>query len=275
MADDLSIAGSDPTAATASTDATSAVPGDVIVAVDTVSDPGSKLDFLYKVLDDSQNTVRFLDSKAAYVVALLLAMTGKVLTDLGTYFPWTQQPWSRQCLLLAFGAALAFSVLIVARVVFPTNNPGANTSLISGATPRFFLCELEPRRWARLVSSQPKFSRLAQDHGEYVAQLAAADVRQILVVLSGEVLKVSYIRQIKAERMKALAYALFCTTALFACLEIVDARLVKQSQPFQVQLQGPVTVAAPPLQQSTTPAAPVVHQPTAHRGQRGSAPKEN
>jgi hypothetical protein len=38
-----------------------------------------QLTFLYKVLDDNQNLIRFIDAKTAFAVALLSVMLGKIL----------------------------------------------------------------------------------------------------------------------------------------------------------------------------------------------------
>ena len=35
---------------------------------------GSRLEFLYKAVEDTQNTIRFLDTKAAFCVTLLSGM---------------------------------------------------------------------------------------------------------------------------------------------------------------------------------------------------------
>src|SRR6266581_1814771 len=97
---------------------------------DVTADRAQQLTFLYKALDDSQSLIRFLDAKAAFAVALLSAMTGKVLSDLGGYFPRGEQPLWRQLIVFGFVVTAVVAFVIVARIVFPTNNPAANTRLL-------------------------------------------------------------------------------------------------------------------------------------------------
>lgn len=217
------------------------------------SDPDQQLEFLYKALDDNQSLIRFLDAKAAFAVALLSAMVGKVLSNLGDYFPRSAQPLWRQILVLAFAFAAIWAVVLVALIVFPTINPAANTRLLSNTRPLFFLSQLSPRRWQRILSRSPNYSQLAQDHAEYLNQITGSNSLVLLQVISGEVLKVSYIRHIKADRLKALGIVLACCGLLFVLLMAADATLPKPIKPTLIQVPGPLTVNPPP----TTKPPPV------------------
>src|SRR6266481_3758102 len=78
-----------------------------------------KLQFLYKALDDNQGVIRLLDAKAAFAIALLSAMTGKVLADLPFYFPLASQPVWRKGLLFGFWILGLLTGFVVFRVIFP------------------------------------------------------------------------------------------------------------------------------------------------------------
>lgn len=186
-----------------------------------------QLDFLYKALDDNQSVIRFLDAKAAFGAALLSAMTGRIFFNLGQYFPWYGQPLGRQLLLICFAGGAALAVTLIGLIVFPSSNPATNTLLPAHVSPTFFLCDLDPKNWRRVFSRNPRFSRLAQEHGAYVDDVVAADGRRLVEVISAEVLKVSYIRQIKMDRLRVLAYVLLVCVLLFTALVIVDATLAK------------------------------------------------
>src|SRR6266850_2030927 len=170
------------------------------VGADTAKSDGSteqKLQFLYKALDDSQSVIRFLDAKAAFAVALLSAMTGKVLSDLPFYFPLVGQPVWRKALLFCFWAAVALSGFVVFRVIFPVTNPAANVNLIpTHCTPQFFVWELKPKSWQRIFSRAPRFSRLALGQEAFLQDIKDGTPDSLLRCVAGEVLKVSYIRQI-------------------------------------------------------------------------------
>lgn len=219
-----------------------------------VADFDKQLEFLYKAHEDSQNLIRFLDAKAAFAIAILAAMTNKVLSTLGVYFPWGGQPHWRQLLILGFGLTAFLASLLVGLILFPITNPALNTRLIANNGPIFFLTHLSPKRWFRIFSRSPRFSRLAQDHSEYLNQITGANSAALLQVISSEVLKVAYIRQIKTDRLKAVTIVLASCAVFFVLLMGTDAMLPQPNKPNLVQIQGPVTMN--PLPASAPPPAP-------------------
>jgi hypothetical protein len=224
------------------------------VAEPTNQTSSQRLEFLYKALDDNQNLIRFLDAKAAFAVAVLSAMIGEILAHLDTYFPWGGQPAWRQFLLLVFGFGGTLGAGLVGLIIFPTINPAAHTQLLPSNGPTFFLSQLKPKKWVRILSGNPRFSGLAEGHLEYLHQVSAANSMDIIRVISGEVLKVSYIRQIKTDRLKALALVLAGCTVIFVILMVGNASVPKRVSPALVQVQGPITLnplptsALPPTQ---------------------------
>ena len=234
----------------------------------TERERSQQLEFLYRALDDNQNVIRFLDAKAAFAVALLSAMAGKVLSNLGAYFPWGEQPFLRQLLVLGFGFLAAIAAHLVAKTVFPTTNPARNTRLLQNIPPQFFLWELSPRSWRRILLNDPRFARLAQEHGAYLDAVSAADSTVLLRVVSAEVLKVSYIRQIKMDRLKALGYVLLACAVLFVALMITEA-VPKPINPLPVQLHGPVTLN-PPVTSVMAPSQSAAHRTEGSSSQLGA-----
>jgi hypothetical protein len=216
-------------------------------APETITDFDKQLEFLYKVHEDSQNLIRFLDAKAAFAVAILAAMVNKVLSSLGLYFPWSAQPYWRQILVLAFGFTALIAALLVALILFPITNPALNARLIPAANePTFFLTRLDPKKWLRFFFRGPHFSRLAQDHSDYLNQVKTLSNTTLLQVISGEVLKVSYIRQIKTDRLRAITIVLTTCAIIFALLMGTDAKFQPPTKPTLVQIQGPVMMNLPP-----------------------------
>jgi hypothetical protein len=124
-----------------------------------------------------------------------------------------------------------WAAVLVALIVFPTINPALNTRLLPNTKPLFFLSHLHPRRWQRIFSRNARYSCLAQDHSEYLSQIAASNSLVLLQVVSGEVLKLSYIRQIKTDRIRVLAIVLACCAVLFVFLMAADATLPKPNKP--------------------------------------------
>jgi hypothetical protein len=218
------------------------------------NDLDQKLQFLYKAHEDSQNLIRFLDAKAAFAIAILAAMTNKVLSSLGDYFPWGPQPYWRQFIILGFGFSALLATFLLGVILFPITNPALNTRLVPDSGPIFFLTQLSPKRLLRYFSRSPRFSRLAQDQAEYLGQITAANGAILLRIISGEVLKVSYIRQIKTERFRAMTIMLTACAVFFLVLMGTDAVRPRPSKPTSVQIQGPVTLNSAPA--SALPPAP-------------------
>jgi len=219
------------------------------------ADFDKQLEFLYKAHEDNQNLIRFLDAKAAFAVAILAAMVNKVLSGVGLYFPWGAQPHWHQILVLGFGLTALIASILVVLILFPITNPALNVRLIAATNePTFFLTQLNPRRWLRIFSRSPNYSRLAQDHGEYVSKISTASNTALLQAISGEVLKVSYIRQIKTDRLRAMTIALATCAVFFVLLVGTDAKFSQPNKPTLVQIQGPVTMNPPPVT-TTTPSA--------------------
>ncbi len=83
----------------------------------------SRLEFLYKAVEDTQNTIRFIDTKAAFCVTLLSGMAAGVLQ--GHRAPHTDV---QKALLAVFIAAVALSLLVCLRVIFPVIKPHSDHS---------------------------------------------------------------------------------------------------------------------------------------------------
>ena len=69
------------------------------------------LAFLYKAIDDNQATIRFLDTKAGFGIAILGAIVGKVLLDRSQLTAFTSHGplVSILCTLFALTALLCFT----------------------------------------------------------------------------------------------------------------------------------------------------------------------
>lgn len=174
-------------------------------------------EFLYKSLDDAQNTIRSLDSKTGIGIVVLGAMIGAAITR-EEIAAIRASGLVSILIALIFAALCALSAVFAFRTVFPTINPAANISLPKGLEPPFFIHELRPRRFWRLFSSNPQHAKLALTHESYIASLRAATADTIEAVMAAEVLKVSFIRQMKTDRLAAFAKALTVTVIAFVVL---------------------------------------------------------
>jgi len=208
------------------------------------ADNSTRLDFLYHSLADNQEVIRFLDAKVGIGLGILSYLFGRLLGDLHDFFPWLTQPLWRQILFLL---VVLFSVLAAAvalKIVFPANNPTEHVELESAPYPPFFIAGLRAKRWQRMFSSSPLYSCLALTHAAFRTGLNEADEPAFVRSMSAEVLKVSYIRQIKADRFKAFVWLLTTVVVLFAALVVGNELFPKQKQNSPVQV-APVTIQGP------------------------------
>ena len=174
----------------------------------------SRLEFLYKAVEDTQNTIRFIDTKAAFCVTLLSGMAAGVLQ--GHRAPHTD---AQKALLAVFLAAVAFSLLVCLRVIFPVIKPHSAHSLHTTRTiPKFFISHHRSHHWIRHTFSSSVDDVLCEDRGSYSAALFGAADDDLLHAMCDEVLMISLIRQIKSDRLHAAMYSLTGTIVVFGAV---------------------------------------------------------
>jgi hypothetical protein len=201
------------------------------------------LAFLYKIMDDTQGTIRFLDTKAAFGIAILGAIVSKLLdpdqvSAYRSHGLGVEIVWIALVLLLILSAFLGF------RTIFPVINPAANVSFPDNLEPKFFISEFGRRGILRLFSSSKKFSTLKTTHTEYSAAVEGATIGELRAVAAAEVLKLSFVRQLKTDRLQWFTRTMIATVFLFIAVMIfapkgsseTHIQIVHDSQPLVVQV---------------------------------------
>ena len=159
----------------------------------------SRLEFLYKAVEDTQNTIRFIDTKAAFCVTLLSGMAAGVLQ--GHREPHTGL---QRVLLATFIAAVAFSLMVCLRVIFPVIKPHSDSKPHTDRTvPKFFISHHPSHHWVRHTLSSSVDDVLCENRSSYTAALFGAADEDLLHAMCDEVLMISLIRQIKSDRLHA------------------------------------------------------------------------
>lgn len=181
-------------------------------------DRTNTLTFLYKIIDDNQATIRFLDTKAGFGIAVLGAIVGKVLLDQDQLFALKSHGPLIVMLSSIFGLSVILAATLGFRTVFPTVNPAQNVSFPDDLEPRFFISRFSRRRLLRLFSSNKKFATLETTHTAYCTALREASAERLESIVAAEVLKLSFIRQLKTDRLGAFAKMLVLTVILFTIL---------------------------------------------------------
>ncbi|TAF08110.1 MAG: hypothetical protein EAZ75_11570 [Flavobacteriia bacterium] len=173
-----------------------------------------KITFLTAAITDAQELIRFIDTKTAIVITILGAYIVAIFSVLdkiiSNYNLFSLMFWS---LISCFSILLIFCVVITARIINPTNNPTKNIALGNTSLPslQFYLPTNNYNNiWYPFFNSE-KFN-LSNTFESYSSELKN---KQIVKSLTFELLKISYIRNVKNDRFKILIYFLIATTAVF------------------------------------------------------------
>ena len=110
----------------------------------------SRLEFLFKVVEDTQNTIRFLDTKAAFCVTLLTAMMAAAFQFSSSHHRF---PHAHLVFLGIFAVLTLVCLSICVRVIFPTVHLQGTFSGTGPTGPPFFLV---PKRAAPPASRYPR-----------------------------------------------------------------------------------------------------------------------
>ena len=188
------------------------------------------LSFLYKMLDDNQGIIKYLDTKAGFGIAILGAIIGKIVFDQNQIVALLSQGPRTAIVFAAFGLFAILAAILGFLTVFPMINPAENVCYPSELDPQFFITEFDPKRIGRLFSSRPQYVRLKKTHSQYCRTLENATPAQIETVLAAEVLKLSFIRQLKIDRLTAFALFLSLTVITFVVLAFVTPKPPEKTQ---------------------------------------------
>ena len=184
------------------------------VTLEEQAEFSSRLEFFYRAVEDTQQTIRFIDTKAAFCVTLLSGMVAVSLEHPPTGF------LVRHILFPIFILTIACSVMASMRVIFPTIIP--HGSVRPPATPKFFIGHKKAHHWVRHTIRNPRSNILSEDHATYLESLHAANDTALLDSMSETVVALSFIRQIKSDRLHFAMYSLAAAILLFVAIAIAQ-----------------------------------------------------
>ena len=174
----------------------------------------NRLHFLHWAIDDTQNTVRFLDTKAAFCVTLLSGMVAVSLEH-----PLAGN-LAKHILFPIFIVVVACSLLVSLRVIFPTILPHSNGG--PPASPRFFIGHNRVHHWIRHTLRNPRGNVLSETHESYIGSMHAADDDALLASMAETVVTLAFIRQVKSDRLHSAMYCLAAAVVMFAAIMLVQ-----------------------------------------------------
>jgi hypothetical protein len=216
------------------------------------NDTEKKLAFMYKIIDDNQATIRFLDTKAAFGIALLGAIIGKVL-DREQLAAYLNHGIVTLLISIVFACLIVVSAVLGFRTVFPTVNPAQNVSFPDNLEPKFFIAKFKPNRFLRYFSSNKKFAMLETTHAAYCDALGQANAENLVKIAGAEVLKLSFIRQLKTDRLGAFSRVLIGTVIGFIFLTLTVPKPDSQGVRSSSDTQGAQSTYYTITEQSATP----------------------
>jgi hypothetical protein len=181
-------------------------------AMDEQSDYTSKLFFLYNVVADVQGTIRFLDTKAALCATLLTAMTAAAFQFSSGHHRF---PHAHLVFLGVYGLMAMVCLSICLRVIFPTVHRQGSFSVAGPAEPAFFLVPKGQRHRLRdTLGNQPP-TGLETTHATYLASMMAATDADLVHSMCDEVVTISFLRQVKSDRLHLAIQVLALTVLAF------------------------------------------------------------
>lgn len=186
------------------------MPGCDLSPLIEVMEFSSRLEFLYKVVEDTQETIRFLDTKAAFCVTLLSGMVAGVL----------QHPLGKgripHVVFVVFMAMVVVCLLVCLRVIFPTIKPAGSMAQARG--PKFFIGHNRAHHWLLHTVRNKVEAVLSETHDSYVKAFHESSDQDLVSAMCDEVLMISLIRQVKGDRLHA---AMFCLTGTVLCFAVL------------------------------------------------------
>jgi hypothetical protein len=159
-------------------------------------DLSTRLEFLYKIVEDTQSTIRFIDTKAVFCVTLLLGMVAAALQ-----IPHTSAHLPDRVLFSGFMIVVAAALLICLRVIFPTIK--AHDLKLESRGPHFFIGQNHRHQWILHTLRNRVDNVLNESLDSYLTKVAAASDFDLLSSMCDEVLMISLVRQVKSDRLHA------------------------------------------------------------------------
>ena len=170
----------------------------------------SRLEFLYKVVEDTQGTIRFIDTKAAFCVTLLSGMVAGALQK-GHWVGGGTRHWA----FVVFMVLVVLSLVICLRVIFPVIKP-AGSAAKKMVGPKFFIGHNKAHHWILHTVRNRIDDVLCETHASYVEAFEKCTDADLVSSMCEEVLMISLIRQLKSDRLHAAMFLIGGTVVAFA-----------------------------------------------------------
>ena len=189
----------------------------------TLGDNEQKLNFLYNAIQDTQETIKFTDTKSGAIAVLGSAFVTAIVTLVDKYINlFNNQTDISKLILIAgsafFGICLFISLYLSIKSINPSNNPNKHVEfgdVDCEVDVNYYLTGLTPKMRFRDYIWECKDSKFSTSVEQYYDSISKVDSEGLLLSLTYEFIKLSYIKEKKYKRtqcaLKWLAACLFTT----------------------------------------------------------------
>ena len=170
-----------------------------------------RFNFIYNAINDTQETIRFTDTKSGAVIVVAMGLIAGVVTLLDKYYTLLNQlavlPKVIAIMgIIYFSVCLFISLILSLRSINPANNPNNHINIGDWQdmpNTKYYLSGLtSSMRWEDYLweLNDLKFSLSAS---KYYKSIEESNDSDLLKSLTLELLKLSYIKEKKMQRTKA------------------------------------------------------------------------
>ncbi len=181
-------------------------------------DPKDKIPFLTLAINDTQQLIKNIDTKLTVVLTILGAFIVTYFNKIDEIIYHSKElgHWWWLTMIL-FVYYLIRTIVLTAKILIPTQNPSLHINMGTASSPKvdFFLPTNNYANGDIHLFNDTIMCYLSKNYNDFINEVKNADGNDLIEALSYELLKLSYIRNLKYNRFKALIKSLSTTTILF------------------------------------------------------------
>ena len=189
----------------------------------TKDDYSNKSTFLYNAIKDAQDLIKFYDTKTGVAVVIVAAMWAyfiKLVPEFPICLCWCSLLLCINPLLLFCN--MSFVTYLIYKIIFPQVNPA--NSIIADSISEDERKIIQQNLFFIPPNAKDKHKT---EFGKYYTNLSGLTEEPILKVLSHELLKVSFIRNLKHQRFETMAKTLIILGLHYLIFVFVHYKIMK------------------------------------------------
>ena len=190
-----------------------------------------KIEFLYKAIEDTQNSIRFGDTKAGFILVGLTVISSYLSGYVNTLWQLMSYKLNFGVLIAILAGILTLTLFVLSgltsfKAINPLSSPVEHI-ISEGGSPKilFYLWEIKPRMSFRDLLIERCDSKINYKVSELEQAYSAAGCEDIIESLTFELAKVAYIREKKLFRVSK-AVTLFQWGIVFWLISMVLFKLL-------------------------------------------------